>query len=136
MRYPRVATAALLAGAALALTGCGLTADGPAASVSPGDTLIGAVGTEDDADAYEISLSDEAGDPVVSAPAGDYTLHIVDRSPIHNFRFFREDGAFNVSTEVEEVTEETIEITLEPGAHGYVCEPHAGQMNGSLEVTD
>jgi plastocyanin len=36
---------------------------------------------------------------------------------------------------VEEVTEVTWDLDLEPGEYSYVCDPHASSMNGSFTVS-
>lgn len=148
---------AVLAVAALALTGCGSTAPDPAspapsgASGSPPGTaaptgdadasdpaapgiLVGTVGTDADPDAFAIALTDENGEPVGSVPAGDYTLTILDPSDIHNFRLTGE--GLDVASDVGAIVELEFEITLEPGTYEFVCDPHMGTMRGQLEVTD
>jgi hypothetical protein len=152
MIHPRAPHLALLVATALALTACGGAPPEPAAtqqepapaasegaSAPAGDTasggeLIGLVGTAEDPDAYEIALTDDSGAPVTSLPAGDYTLTFADLSSIHNFRLTG-PGDVDVSTEVGAVDESSVEVTLVPGTYEIVCDPHAGTMRGTVEVT-
>lgn len=99
-----------------------------------GDTpvLTGMVGTEDDPDAFEISLVDDTGEAVTELPAGDYTIEINDPTAIHNFHLM--GGSVDESTTVDEVTEVTWEVTLEAGDYTFVCDPHP-PMSGSFTVT-
>jgi plastocyanin len=94
--------------------------------------LLAMVGTEADPDAFEISLTDEAGEPVTELPAGDYTIQVNDPSAMHNFHLA--GGSIDESTTVEEVTEVTWDVTLEPGDYTYVCDPHP-PMSGEFTVT-
>ncbi|WP_347753686.1 plastocyanin/azurin family copper-binding protein [Agrococcus sp. ProA11] len=153
---PALATAALVA--AFLLAGCsGGTADdaAPAADSAPAEssetgaasetdaaempadgaptTLMAVVGSEDDPEAYTMSIVDEDGQMVTSVPAGDYSLTFVDRSQLHNFHLMG-DGV-DVATDVQGTDETTVEITLAEGSYEYVCDPHASTMNGVLEVT-
>jgi hypothetical protein len=109
---------------------------GPAAdeAVMPGATLIGTVGTEEDPDAFEITLTDESGAPVSSLPAGDYTLTINDLSSMHNFHLTG-PGEVDVMSEVDAIDTTTVEITVVPGTYAFVCDPHPERMTGEVEVT-
>lgn len=155
MTRTRTTIAALLASAALALTGCAggaepvaTTEQEPAATAptaseggadsSPGAAtggeLIAMVGTADDPEAYEIALLDADGQPVASLPAGDYSLTFVDRSRMHNFHLTG-PGDVDVATDVAGSDESTVEVTLVPGTYTFVCDPHVGTMSGEVEVT-
>jgi plastocyanin len=90
------------------------------------------VGTEDDPDAFEITLTDESGEPVTELPAGDYTIEVSDPSAIHNFHLT--GGSVDESTSVPEMEDTTFEVTLEPGDYTYKCDPHP-PMTGSFTVT-
>ena len=147
MRRTRTALVIGLAVAALTLAGCGgddesasettdtattteTTDTGPAT----GTTLIGTVGSADDPDAFTITLTTEDGSDVTSLPAGDYTLEIKDLATIHNFHLTG-PGGVDVASEVGETEDENYDVTLEAGTYDFVCDPHAGSMNGSFEVS-
>ena len=161
MTHSRTTIAALLATAALVLTGCapggaepsvppppetapgpeasesqdaGQESDDPGAQPAAGGELIGMVGTADSPEAYEIALLDADGNPVTSLPAGDYTLTFADLSQMHNFHLTG-PGDVDVSTDVAGTDETTVEITLVPGTYTFVCDPHVGTMSGEVEVT-
>lgn len=158
MSSTRTTITALLAAAALGLTGCAGGADPAASESTPAATeqgttttsapaasgdeeapaastaLTGMVGTTDDPEAYEIALLDADGDPVTSLPAGDYSLTFDDRSQMHNFRLSG-PGDVDVATDVAGTDESTVEITLVAGTYTFVCDPHPGSMIGQVEVT-
>ncbi len=162
MTATRTPLVALLAAAALALSGCAggasqapgagepsqsapgqsapdqsdapLATGGDSAAPAAGAALTGMVGTADDPEAYEIALLDETGAPVTTLPAGEYTLTFADRSRMHNFRLTG-PGGVDVATDVAGSDESTIEVTLEPGTYTFVCDPHPGSMQGEVEVT-
>ena len=129
---------ALLAVALLtALTACGgedaPAVDGPVAQgVAPGATLMGEVGTKDQADAFEITLKDTTGANVTTLPAGDYTLKVMDYSSIHNFVL--EGEGVDAGTDVRARGEMTFQISLQPGDYTFVCDPHPN-MKGAVTVT-
>lgn len=131
----RPAAALLLA---VALSACssggsgGSSAQATGAPAPEGVDLQGFVGTEEQAEAYEIGLLDAEGKPVTTVPAGTYSLKVTDRAETHNFAL-RGDGV-EVVTSVGDVEDETVEITLEAGEYTYVCDPHPG-MTGTLTVT-
>lgn len=112
----------------------GPTAGGAEPQAAGGDAtvLIGSVGTEDDPDAFVISLTDESGEPVTTLPAGDYTIEVSDPSAIHNFHL--EGGSVDETTSVPGTEETTFEVTLEPGEYTYTCDPHP-PMTGTFTVT-
>jgi plastocyanin len=144
----RIALVVGLAAAALALAGCGgddesgsgTTTDTDATTettdtgTATGTKLVGTVGSTDDPDAFTITLTTEDGSEVTSLPAGDYTLEIDDLSTIHNFHLTG-PGDVDVSSEVGETENEDYDVTLVAGTYDFVCDPHAGSMNGSFEVT-
>ncbi len=94
--------------------------------------LTGVVGTPEDPDAFVITLTDEAGQPVTTLPAGDYTIQVSDPSDIHNFHFV--GGSVDETTTVPELVETTFDVTLEPGQYTYICDPHP-RMVGEISVT-
>ncbi len=123
--------AAIAAGVALA-AGCGggdsdsATPDSTEVTATSGDdtsTLTGSVGP-----GFDISMGED------TVAAGTYTLTVDDMSPDHNFHFTG-PGGVDVMTEVSEEGTKTFEVVLEPGTYTFVCDPHAGSMNGTLTVT-
>lgn len=130
---------ALVAVALLAaLTACGGDSDEPevdgpvATGVTPGATLLGTLGTPDDPDAFEIGLTDQSGAAVTTLPAGEYTIQVDDRSPIHNFVLSGE--GVSEETSVSGRGQATFNVTFTAGEYTYVCDPHPS-MKGSLTVT-
>ena len=125
-----------LAVTALTLAGCGGDDDDAAATdtetTAPtgeaGDVLSASVGP-----GFDISLTNDAGEPVESLSAGSYTVETDDQSDIHNFHLTGE--GVDVDTGVSETGTESFEITVSEGTYDFVCDPHAGTMNGSFEVS-
>ena len=141
MPLTRIALAAGLAVAALAVAGCG-GSDNEAATTDTGTTtettttpsgstlggLKGSVGP-----GFEISLTTEEGTPVDTLSAGTYTLEVDDQSDAHNFHL--SGTGVDVATDVGTTGVESFDITVEAGIYKFVCDPHAASMNGSFEVT-
>jgi plastocyanin len=138
MMRRRTGVAVGLAALALATTGCGGDDDdGTAAGdtdtttetapVAVGTTLLASVGP-----GFEISLATDEG-AVSSLAAGTYTVEVDDQSPAHNFHLT--GPGVDESTDVGETGAATWEVTLEPGTYSFVCDPHAGSMNGGFEVS-
>jgi plastocyanin len=94
--------------------------------------LIGMVGSKEDPDAFEISLTDESGEPVTDLPAGDYTIQVTDASAMHNFHLT--GGSVDEKTSVPDADDATFEVTLEPGDYTFKCDPHP-PMTGSFTVS-
>lgn len=137
MRGTRTVLVVGLAVAALAVAGCGGSDDEAAStdtgattetSAETGSTLTGSVGP-----GFEISLSTADGQPVETLPAGSYTIEVDDQSDIHNFHLT--GAGVDVSTDVGSVGAESFDVTFEAGSYEFVCDPHAGSMNGSFEAT-
>ena len=109
--------------------------DEPSESSEPpaegGGVLTATLGDAADPDAFVIALTDESGAPVSELPAGDYTINVTDPSTIHNFHLL--GGSVDESTTVEEVTEVSWDVTLEPGEYTFKCDPHP-PMTGSFTV--
>jgi plastocyanin len=123
-----------LAVLALAVAGCGGdsgeaagTTDTETTTVT-GTALVASVGP-----GFEISLTDPDGAAVTTLAAGSYTIEVDDQSDIHNFHLT--GTGVDESTSVEDVGAETWEVTFEAGTYEFVCDPHAGSMNGSFEVS-
>jgi hypothetical protein len=95
--------------------------------------LTGTVGTVEDPDAYVITLTDDAGQPVTTLPAGQYQIQVSDLSTIHNFHLT--GGAVDEATTVPEVTDAIFDVTLEQGDYTFVCDPHAKRMVGQFSVS-
>ena len=92
--------------------------------------LLATVGTEDDPDAFEITLTDSAGEEVTELPAGDYSIVVDDLSEIHNFHL--EGGDVDETTTVPETGETTWDVSLTAGEYTAICDPHPGMR---LEFT-
>ena len=93
------------------------------ASGSGGTTLNGSVGP-----GFDISLDGTDG-----LTAGSYTIVVDDQSAEHNFHLTG-PGGVDVSTEVSETGEKSLDVELEAGEYTFVCDPHASQMKGSFTV--
>ena len=139
MRSTRVGLAALLAAGLLAAAGCGGGDDEAApdtettettttGGTEPGFTLLGSVGP-----GFVINVTTPAGDAPGTLSAGSWELQVDDKSSAHNFHLTG-PGDVDVSTEVGEEGSETFQVELQPGTYTFVCDPHAGSMNGTFEV--
>jgi plastocyanin len=93
------------------------------ASGSGGTTLNGSVGP-----GFDISLEGTDG-----LTAGSYTIVVNDQSAEHNFHLTG-PGGVDVSTDVSETGEKSLDVELEAGEYTFVCDPHASQMKGSFTV--
>lgn len=127
------AAALTLSLVALSACGSGPEAPGPDAQpqVQPGATLLGTVGTAEDPEAYEISLTTEDGTPVDAVAAGDYTLVVDDLAETHNFHLSG-DGV-DVLTDVATTGKQTFQVTFKAGEYAFVCDPHPS-MSGALRA--
>jgi plastocyanin len=120
----------------LAVAGCGgdgedaatETETTTATAPADGSTLSASVGP-----GFEISLTGADGADVETLAAGAYTIDVDDQSDIHNFHL--SGGSVDESTDVSRTGTDTWELTLEDGAYSFVCDPHAGSMSGSFEVS-
>ena len=136
MRRRRTAIAIGLAVTALALAGCGGDDDDAAATDTETTAPTGEAGGVLSASVgpgFDISLTNDAGEPVESLAAGSYTVEADDQSDIHNFHLTGE--GVDIDTGVSEMGTESFEITVSEGTYDFVCDPHAGTMNGSFEVS-
>ena len=138
MRRRRIGLVVGLAVLALAVAGCGGD-DGEAAETTDtetttatapadGSTLSASVGP-----GFEISLTGPDGAAAETLSAGTYTIEVDDQSGIHNFHL--SGGSVDESTDVGGTGTDTWEVTLEEGTYSFVCDPHAGSMSGSFEVS-
>ena len=151
MRAIRLALPIGLAVVALAAVGCGDGNDeGSATTVETGamDTagtemsttglpkLIGTVGSTDDPDAYEISLTTEDGAEATTVlPPGKYMLEINDLSTIHNFHLGARRAGVDVATDVAGTGEKTTIVGLQDGeAYIYACDAHPATMNVTFSI--
>ena len=125
--------------AALAVAGCGGDDEATATDTetvttlpetlpAEGAVLKGSVGP-----GFDISLSTEDGQAVETLAAGSYTLEVDDQSDIHNFHLT--GTGVDVKTDVGATGVESFDVTVEAGTYTFVCDPHAGSMNGRFEVS-
>lgn len=151
MRAIRLALPIGLAVVAFAAVGCGDRNDeGSATTVKTVATdtnttetsttglpkLIGTVGSTDDPDAYEISLTTEDGAEVTTVlPPGKYMLEINDLSTIHNFHLGARRTGVDVSTDVAGTGEKTTVVMLrDEEAYIYACDAHPATMNVTFSI--
>ena len=92
--------------------------------------LTATVGTEDDADAFVIALTDESGANVTELPAGDYTINVSDFLRDAQLPPPRRVGSTRTPRSRATVTEVTWEVTLEAGDYTFKCDPHANMVGG------
>lgn len=130
-----------LAVVALAAVGCGDGNDERSATTvetSPSGLpkLIGTVGSRDDPDAHEISLTTEDGAEVTTVlPPGQYMLQINDLSTIHNFHLGARHAGVDVATDVAGTDAKTTIVLLQEGeAYIYACDAHPATMNVTFSI--
>jgi hypothetical protein len=139
MRRLVLGLAAALGVVALLVAGCGgddeaapteteTATSVPSTLPETGMVLRGSVGP-----GFEISLTDDAGEPVTTLAPGSYTLMTDDKSDIHNFHLSGE--GVDVGTGVGETGTDSFDVDLAGGTYSFVCDPHASSMNGSVEVS-
>ncbi len=149
MKHLTVAAALVLT---LAATGCSddsgsgtdtaapAPAAGSAGSAAPSESaaaagenvLTGTVGTEEDPDAFELTLTDSSGAEVETLPAGEYTINVTDLSEIHNFHLT--GGEVDETTTVPETGKQTFTVDLTAGDYEAICDPHPSMVT-SFTVT-
>ena len=136
MRTLRIALIATLAVFALVTAGCGSddeesaddtttlteTTDTDTTTDTGGSALKGTVGP-----GFDISVDQTSVTP------GSYELEVEDLSDIHNFHLT--GSGVDVTTDVAGEGTESFTIELEAGSYTFVCDPHAGQMSGTIEVS-
>lgn len=120
------------------MAGCGDGDDERSATASTAELpkLVGTVGSPDDPDAYEISLTTEDGDEVTTVLApGEYLLEIDDRSTIHNFHLQARRTGVEVATDVAGTGEKSVVVVLdEPEAYIYACDAHPATMHVTFSI--
>lgn len=122
--------AAVLAAIALGVAGCGgddesgaettTTTETTEATAASG-TLQGEVGP-----GFDISMAQSEVAP------GTYELSVEDKASIHNFHLT--GPGVDLATDVSGTGPSTFTVTLQAGTYTFVCDPHAGNMNGTLTV--
>ena len=95
------------------------------------NVLMGTIGTPQDPDVLELSLTDSSGEPVTELPAGEYEIQVSDPSEIHNFHLKGAD--VEESTTVPDTGEVTWTVELTAGDYTAVCDPHPN-MRRAFEV--
>jgi plastocyanin len=103
------------------------TASAASASSNPQPLLVGQTGP-----GFTISLQ-QGGKPVTTLKAGVYTVRVLDKSSIHNFRIT--GPGVNMATSVAKVYTVTWTVTLKKGTYVYLCDPHPEVMRGSFKVS-
>ena len=135
MKATRRFAALALVAVALVAAGCGGddeegagdTVETTTAPAGDGSALQGSVGP-----GFDISFEADGGS-VSTLTAGSYELEVDDLSTAHNFHLT--GPGVDVSTGVAEEGTQSFEVDLQPGSYTFVCDPHAGQMQGEFEVT-
>lgn len=84
-------------------------------------TLQGEVGP-----GFDISMAQSEVAP------GTYELSVEDKASIHNFHLT--GPGVDVATDVSGTGPSTFTVTLQAGTYTFVCDPHSGNMNGTLTV--
>jgi plastocyanin len=140
----RLVVGLVLLALTVALAGCGGDDDDDAADTTEttteeatdgattepsdaGGSLKGTVGP-----GFTITLTSGDGGAVMQLTPGSYDLEIEDLSAAHNFHMT--GPGVDISTDVGEEGTQNVSIELAAGTYEFVCDPHAGQMNGSVEV--
>jgi plastocyanin len=90
-------------------------------TTAAGGTLQGEVGP-----GFDISMAQSEVAP------GTYELSVDDKASSHNFHLT--GPGVDVATDVAGTGPSTFTVTLQAGTYTFVCDPHAGTMNGSLTV--
>ena len=141
MRDLRLALPVGLAFAALAAAGCGDRNDEGSATTSTPDVprLIATVGSPDDPDAYEISLTTEDGEKVTTVLAsGEYLLEFDDL--VHHPQLpsgVRGRTGVDLATEIAGTGERATAVMLqEPEAYIYFCDAHPARMEVTFSIHD
>ena len=125
-----------LAVVALAAAGCGDGDDEESATTVDLPNLIGRVGSTDDPDAYEISLTtDEGADITTVLPPGRYMLELNDLSTIHNFHLGARRAGVDVATDVAGTGKKRTIVVFQDGeAYIYACDAHPAAMSVTFSI--
>ena len=91
-----------------------------------GGTLVATVGP-----GFTITLTQDGAD-VTDLPAGSYTIEVADEANTHNFHLA--GPGVEEATDVGETGATTWTVDLAAGDYTFVCDPHAGSMNGAFTV--
>jgi plastocyanin len=75
----------------------------------------------------------KAGKIVKTLPHGVYTVKVLDKSSMHNFRL--KGPGVNKVTSVAKVYTVTWTVTLKKGTYQIICDPHAEFMRATFKVT-
>jgi plastocyanin len=110
----------------LTLVGALALAGSAQAATPQKTTLVANVGP-----GFTISLM-KGGTRVSTLKPGAYVIRVSDKSSFHNFHL-RGPGV-NKSTPVGFTGRRTLNVTLRKGTYRYQCDPHRGQMKGSVTV--
>lgn len=92
-----------------------------------GPQLNGSVGP-----GFSISLKNASGAQVTRLDAGAFMLTVEDTSEEHNFHLF--GPGVDVSTGIDTTGTKAFALDLVNGKYTFICDPHAGRMNGSFTV--
>jgi hypothetical protein len=95
--------------------------------------LYAQVGTQDSPDAFAISLTDSAGQPVKRLAAGSYDVQADDWSGIHNFDLLQA-GLSVFSTNVETPEHTSATLALDAQSSTFRCDAHVTTMKGAFTV--
>jgi hypothetical protein len=107
-------------------------APAPSAGGTSVPLLEGAVGTEEDPESFELTLTDSSGAPVETLPAGAYDIRVKDVATIHNFHLT--GPGVDETTPIPGTTEVVWRVTLTAGEYTAVCDPHP-DMAASFTVS-
>ena len=105
-------------------------AEPPAEPAEPpaegGGTLVATVGPD-----FTITLTQDGAD-VTELAAGSYTIEVDDQADTHNFHL--SGPGVEETTDVAETGQTSWTVDFEAGDYTFVCDPHAGEMNGAFTV--
>lgn len=81
---------------------------------------------------FTITLRNAEGARITQVDPGTYEIEVNDLSEEHNFHL--SGPGVNRATSVEGTGTERWTVTFTEGRYSYVCDPHAGEMNGGFVV--
>lgn len=113
----------------LLAAGCAVVA---AAALLPGVARAGTPLVASVGPGYQISLTDASGRLVEHLDAGSYTITVHDYAEHHNLHLY--GPGVDRKTGIEELAEETWEVTLRDGPYTVICDPHGGAMQQDFAV--